>query len=264
MARSEANANHGADGRHIGGARRLARVGAAHRAGAARARPRRHVRSTPRRGVLRARTKQRLRGRGDESRAAVARGAGTMRTNVAARRRSDGAGGARGRRRLPRAARRPGRGRNDPGAARLAGVRYTGSGHLASALAMDKDLSKQLFRAAGVTTADWLMAPAYSRPKSKRRARLAGDREAVEAGIDGRPDARAASAKQLRRDRRGVPLRRRGHDRSVHPGRELTVGILGDEALPVGEIIPKHEIYDYECKYTAGMARRGVSRGARA
>ena len=39
------------------------------------------------------------------------------------------------------------------------------------------------------------------------------------------------------------------------PGRELTVGILGDEALPVGEIIPKHEIYDYECKYTAGMAR---------
>jgi D-alanine-D-alanine ligase len=38
-------------------------------------------------------------------------------------------------------------------------------------------------------------------------------------------------------------------------GRELTVGILGDEALPVGEIIPVHEIYDYECKYTAGMAR---------
>jgi D-alanine-D-alanine ligase len=29
-------------------------------------------------------------------------------------------------------------------------------------------------------------------------------------------------------------------------GRELTVGILGDVALPVGEIIPKHEIYDYE------------------
>src|SRR5262245_8345540 len=37
-------------------------------------------------------------------------------------------------------------------------------------------------------------------------------------------------------------------------GRELTVGILGKEALPVGEIIAKHEIYDYECKYTPGMA----------
>src|SRR3954451_3315731 len=41
----------------------------------------------------------------------------------------------------------------------LTGVPYTGSGHLASALAMDKDLSKHLFRAAGVPTADWLMAP---------------------------------------------------------------------------------------------------------
>jgi D-alanine-D-alanine ligase len=38
------------------------------------------------------------------------------------------------------------------------------------------------------------------------------------------------------------------------PGRELTVGVLGNIALPVGEIISKHEIYDYECKYTAGMA----------
>jgi D-alanine-D-alanine ligase len=38
-------------------------------------------------------------------------------------------------------------------------------------------------------------------------------------------------------------------------GRELTVSVLGDEALPVGEIFPTHEIYDYECKYTAGMAR---------
>ena len=42
----------------------------------------------------------------------------------------------------------------------MAHVKYTGSGHLASALAMDKDLSKKLFRAADVSTADWLMAPA--------------------------------------------------------------------------------------------------------
>ena len=39
----------------------------------------------------------------------------------------------------------------------LAGVTYTGSGHLASAIAMDKDLSKILFRAAGVPTPDWRM-----------------------------------------------------------------------------------------------------------
>ncbi|MGH8211045.1 MAG: D-alanine--D-alanine ligase family protein, partial [Steroidobacteraceae bacterium] len=41
----------------------------------------------------------------------------------------------------------------------LAGMAYTGSNHIASATAMDKDLSKRLFRAAGVPTADWLMAP---------------------------------------------------------------------------------------------------------
>lgn len=41
----------------------------------------------------------------------------------------------------------------------LAELRYTGSGRVGSAVAMDKDLSKRLFRAAGVPTADWLMAP---------------------------------------------------------------------------------------------------------
>src|SRR5687768_11806769 len=40
----------------------------------------------------------------------------------------------------------------------MAGIKYTGSGHLASALAMDKDLSKHLFRRASVQTADWTMA----------------------------------------------------------------------------------------------------------
>jgi D-alanine-D-alanine ligase len=38
-------------------------------------------------------------------------------------------------------------------------------------------------------------------------------------------------------------------------GRELTVGILGDQALPVGEIIPAHELFDYACKYQPGLAQ---------
>ena len=38
------------------------------------------------------------------------------------------------------------------------------------------------------------------------------------------------------------------------PGRELTVGVLEGRALAVGEIIPRHEIFDYECKYTPGMS----------
>jgi D-alanine-D-alanine ligase len=39
------------------------------------------------------------------------------------------------------------------------------------------------------------------------------------------------------------------------PGRELTVGVLEGRALAVGEIIPRHEIFDYECKYTPGMSQ---------
>jgi len=38
-------------------------------------------------------------------------------------------------------------------------------------------------------------------------------------------------------------------------GREVTVGIVGEEALPVGEIVPEHELFDYECKYREGMAQ---------
>jgi D-alanine-D-alanine ligase-like ATP-grasp enzyme len=41
----------------------------------------------------------------------------------------------------------------------------------------------------------------------------------------------------------------------VFHGQELTVGVLGDHALAVGEIIPQHEIFDYECKYTPGMSQ---------
>jgi len=43
------------------------------------------------------------------------------------------------------------------------------------------------------------------------------------------------------------------------PGRELTVGILGDAVLPTIEIQPVKELYDYECKYTPGMAKEFVA-----
>jgi D-alanine-D-alanine ligase len=37
-------------------------------------------------------------------------------------------------------------------------------------------------------------------------------------------------------------------------GRELTVGILGNKPLPIVEIKPSHNLYDYDCKYTEGMS----------
>lgn len=135
----------------------------------------------------------------------------------------------------------------------LCGVRYTGTGQLGSALAMDKDLSKRLFRDSGVGTAEWLMAPANA---AEVRDRLGfpvvvkPSKQGSTVGLTLVRDAAGlgpAIAEALRYDDE-VMLER------FISGRELTVGILGNEALPIGEIIPKHELYDYECKYTKGMA----------
>ncbi|MBI65513.1 MAG: D-alanine--D-alanine ligase [Candidatus Marinimicrobia bacterium] len=41
-------------------------------------------------------------------------------------------------------------------------------------------------------------------------------------------------------------------------GRELTVGILGNQVLPIVEILPKNNFYDYECKYSQGMSKYQV------
>ncbi|MFB6368101.1 MAG: D-alanine--D-alanine ligase, partial [Gemmatimonadota bacterium] len=42
------------------------------------------------------------------------------------------------------------------------------------------------------------------------------------------------------------------------PGREITVGVLGGDALPVVEIHPGHDVYDYESKYTPGLSHYDV------
>jgi D-alanine-D-alanine ligase len=135
----------------------------------------------------------------------------------------------------------------------MAHVRYTGSGHLSSALAMDKDLSKKLFRAADVKTAEWLMAPVTV----EQVEGMLGLPVVVKPSKQG--STVGLSLVKKREDLTSAIAEASKYDDEVMierfiPGRELTVGVLGDIALPVGEILPKHEIYDYECKYTAGMA----------
>lgn len=134
----------------------------------------------------------------------------------------------------------------------LAGIPYTGSGHLGSAMAMDKDVAKNLMRAAGVPTPDWLMWPA-------------DDSEVTELGVPliVKPNQEGSTVGlSLVKARAGVPAAvefAQRFDRQVMleqyiPGREVTVAILDDAALPVGEIISGGEIFDYESKYQAGGA----------
>jgi D-alanine-D-alanine ligase len=136
----------------------------------------------------------------------------------------------------------------------VVGAPYTGSGALASAIAMDKDVSKRLFRFAGVPTADWLMAPVGAEAAGRR----------LEWPLVVKPSKQGSTVglsvvKEARDYDPAVALAGRYDDEvmieTFIPGRELTVGILDGRALAVGEIIPRHEIFDYECKYTPGMSQ---------
>ena len=133
------------------------------------------------------------------------------------------------------------------------GVPYTGSGPLASGLAMDKDLSKRLFRATGVPVPSWFMAPVA--PEDVTTALgwpviVKPSRQGSSVGLTLVKKAQDLDA--------AVQLAARYDDEVMAeqfiPGRELTVGILGDVPLPVGEIVPRHELFDYESKYTPGMS----------
>lgn len=134
------------------------------------------------------------------------------------------------------------------------GVPYTGSGPMASALAMDKDLSKRLFRQAEIATPDWAMAP-LSAPAAGRRLGwplvVKPSKQGSTVGLSLVKDPADYDA--------AIALAAEFDDEvmieAFVPGRELTVGILDGAALAVGEIIPSHEIFDYECKYTPGMSQ---------
>ncbi len=148
---------------------------------------------------------------------------------------------------------RPGEGGTLQALLDTAGIAYTGSGPLGSALAMDKDVAKRLFQWAKIPTAPWVMWPAPRGEIDRLGLPLVVKPSKVgstvgltvvrsPAGIE--PAVETA----LRYDDE-VMLER------FVPGRELTVGVLGDRALAVGEIIPSHDVFDYECKYTPGMSR---------
>jgi D-alanine-D-alanine ligase len=136
----------------------------------------------------------------------------------------------------------------------LAGMAYTGSNHIASAAAMDKDLSKRLFRSVGVPTADWLMAPTTSEAVSAALGWPVVVKPNKQGSTVGLSVVREAAKLEDAIDR---ALR---YDDEVMverfiAGREFTVGMLEGVALPAGEIIAPGEVFDYESKYQTGGAR---------
>jgi len=135
------------------------------------------------------------------------------------------------------------------------GIRYTGSGMNASAMAMDKHSSKRLFVAENIPTPKWRIADSGDE--------LSFDSVRAELGLPiiVKPNAQGSTVglTLVKDESQWAGALRAGFrwdDRLIIEeyiaGREITVGILGEQTLPVVEIIPTHELYDYECKYTAG------------
>ena len=142
----------------------------------------------------------------------------------------------------------------------LAGVAYAGAGVLASALGMDKEMQKQLFRARGlpvvahfhVHTEDWqrgaesvlelareeIGLPCFTKPSSLGSSIGVSKCRTVD-------ELRAGLDLALSHDRKALV------ERAI-AGRELECAVLGNdepEASVVGEVVPHREFYDFQAKY---------------
>ena len=141
----------------------------------------------------------------------------------------------------------------------LRGIPYTGSGVLASALAMDKAMTKRILESRGGQTPPWFLL---------RRGE--GSAESLRALVDKHTGYPVVVKPNDGGSTVGMTIVH-GEDELVAAyslaceygasvlfeefidGRELTVAILGDESLPIVEIRPKSGFYDYKSKYTAGQ-----------
>ncbi len=143
----------------------------------------------------------------------------------------------------------------------LLGLPYVGSGVLASALAMDKVMSKHFFGHAGIATPAYVHLRAGDPVDQDAITAVLGTKTVVKPANEGSAigvtiahdpsELPAAIAAAFRRDDSVLVER-------FIAGVEVTVGVLGNAellALPVLEIVPEHEFYDYESKYVPGMSR---------
>jgi len=125
------------------------------------------------------------------------------------------------------------------------GVAYTGDGVEASRAAFDKILSKEKFREHGVVTPEWEVIEVGQRPTISVPLVVKPARQGSTVGVVIVKDASeldSAMTEAAKYDRKLLIEK-------FVSGRELTIGVLGDQALPILEIIPKGGFYDFNNKY---------------
>lgn len=133
----------------------------------------------------------------------------------------------------------------------ILGLKYTGTGYLSAALAMDKGISRALFAQHKVNTAKgevffkgddtacWDIFPCIIKPCS-------GGSSVGLTKAENRGEFKAAVEEAFIYDDEIVV-------EQFIEGREFAVGVLGNEVLPPIEIIPTTGFYDYKSKYQAGL-----------
>ena len=125
------------------------------------------------------------------------------------------------------------------------GVPYTGENVEGSRTAFDKILSKEKFDAHRVTTPEWEIIRAGEKPSLQLPLVIKAPRQGSTVGVYIVKDEAALAAALTE----AVQFDERLLVEKFIPARELTVGILGDQALPVLEIIAKDGFYDFAEKY---------------
>ena len=132
------------------------------------------------------------------------------------------------------------------------GIIYTGSGPLSSAICMDKNISKIIAKNNGIMTPKWKLCDTVI------------DDAKMNYPVIVKPNGQGSTVgiRIVNNESELKPALEYAfnYDNSVLveeyiQGRELTVMLIDGKAQPVCEIIPSHEFYDYECKYTAGMSK---------
>ena len=132
------------------------------------------------------------------------------------------------------------------------GIIYTGSGPLSSAICMDKNISKIIAKNNGIMTPKWKLCDTVI------------DDAKMNYPVIVKPNGQGSTVGlQIAHNESELKPALEyafNYDNSVLveeyiQGRELTVMLIDGKAQPVCEIIPSHEFYDYECKYTAGMSK---------
>jgi D-alanine-D-alanine ligase len=136
-------------------------------------------------------------------------------------------------------------------------IPYTGSGALASGLAMHKGCSKLVFEANQVPTAPW-QALHNSTPKAKWLGEIKIAPPLVVKPADAGSALGVTIVKNKAQLQKALALAFKYSSWAIVEkyveGMEATVAVLGDIALPVVEIVPKNDFYDFEARYTPGKS----------